>query len=230
MFQNGWLMPGFEYLVLTFLVSILTGFMCYISLRKNGRMTKKYYVICSITILPLLAFWAIMGTASFAYFQDRLIVYAAVGGIGLLFLLSDLWFRNNMFYTFLFSFMAAFIQFSVSMAFEILRESFAWELKMLTGTLVCFYMSLFFSVLFLLLTYLPRREKKRRDKAAVIVPLASILLIGCGVVLNFLELLSGTALWVSDIAVCLLTIASWFLLLSTGMEPVNTTSEAGTRV
>ena len=102
MFQNGWLMPGFEYLVLTFFVSILTGFMCYISLRKNGRMTKKYYVICSITILPLLAFWAIMETASFACFQDRLIVYAAVGGIGLLFLLSDLWFRNNMFYTFLF--------------------------------------------------------------------------------------------------------------------------------
>ena len=148
--------------------------MCYISLRKNGRMTKKYYVICSITTLPLLAFWAIMETASFACFQDRLIVYVAVGGIGLLFLLSDLWFRNNMFYTFLFSFMAAFIQFSVSMAFEVLRESFAWELKMLTGTLAGFYMSLFFSVLFLLLTYLPRREKKRRDKAAVIVPLAFV--------------------------------------------------------
>ena len=114
--------------------------MCYISLRKNGRMTKKYYVICSITILPLLAFWAIMETASFACFQDRLIVYAAVGGIGLLFLLSDLWFRNNMFYTFLFSFMAAFIQFSVSMAFEVLRESFAWELKIFKGTLAGFYM------------------------------------------------------------------------------------------
>ena len=112
----------------------------------------------------------------------------------------------------------------------IIGSIFELHLKDLTNGLLLFYFSLFFSVLFLFLTYLPRRERKRRDKAAVIVPLASVLLIGCGVVLNFSELLSGTALWVSDIAVCLLTIASWFLLLSTGMEPVNTTPEAGTRV
>ena len=110
----------------------------------------------------------------------------------------------------------------------IIGSIFELHLKDFTNVLLQFYFSLFFSVLFLLLAYLPRRERKRRDKAAVIVPLA--LLIGCGVVLNFSELLSGTALWVSDIAVCLLTIASWFLLLSTGMEPVNTTPEAGTRV
>jgi len=72
MFQNGWLMPGFEYLVLTFLVSILTGFMCYISLRKNGRMTKKYYVICSITTFGFLGYY---GNGFFRMFSgppDRL--------------------------------------------------------------------------------------------------------------------------------------------------------------
>lgn len=100
MFQSGFLLQGFEYWILTYLVSIITGFMCYISLRKNSRTSKKFYAICSILVLPFLAFWAVRRTASLAYFQDRLIVYSISGVIGLLLLLSILYYRNNLFYTF----------------------------------------------------------------------------------------------------------------------------------
>ena len=169
MFQSGFLLQGFEYWILTYLVSIITGFMCYISLRKNSCTSKKFYAICSILVLPFLAFWAARRTASFAYFQDRLIVYSIAGVIGLLLLLSILYFRNNLFYTFLLSFMAAFIQLSVSKTFVAFRELFAWEHQALTGVLVGFYMSLFLSVLFLFLTCLPRREKMRQNKKVRIV-------------------------------------------------------------
>ena len=81
MFQSGFLLQGFEYWILTYLVSIITGFMCYISLRKNSRTSKKFYAICSILVLPFLAFWAVRRTASLAYFQDRLIVYSITGVI-----------------------------------------------------------------------------------------------------------------------------------------------------
>ena len=209
-----------------YLVSIITGFMCYISLRKNSRASKKFYAICSILVLPFLAFWAVRRTASLAYFQDRLIVYSIAGVIGLLLLLSILYFRNNLFYTFLLSFMAAFIQLSVSKTFVAFSEIICTEHQALTGVLVGFYMSLFLSVLFLFLTCLPRREKMRQNKKVRIVSLTALVWIGCGVILNFCELLYGTALWIADITVCLLTIASWFLLLSNGTTPDHTTPNA----
>lgn len=226
MFQSGFLLQGFEYWILTYLVSIITGFMCYISLRKNSRASKKFYAICSILVLPFLAFWAVRRTASLAYFQDRLIVYSIAGVIGLLLLLSILYFRNNLFYTFLLSFMAAFIQLSVSKTFVAFSEIICTEHQALTGVLVGFYMSLFLSVLFLFLTCLPRREKMRQNKKVRIVSLTALAGIGCGVILNFCELLYGTALWIADITVCLLTIASWFLLLSNGTTPDHTTPNA----
>lgn len=226
MFQSGFLLQGFEYWILTYLVSIITGFMCYISLRKNSRASKKFYAICSILVLPFLAFWAVRRTASLAYFQDRLIVYSIAGVIGLLLLLSILYFRNNLFYTFLLSFMAAFIQLSVSKTFVAFSEIICTEHQALTGVLVGFYMSLFLSVLFLFLTCLPRREKMRQNKKVRIVSLTALVWIGCSVILNFCELLYGTVLWIADITVCLLTIASWFLLLSNGTTPDHTTPNA----
>ena len=230
MFQGNTILAGIEYIFISYGVVPLTWYFLYISFSSNKSVSKKTYTLCAVVTAIVLASWAFS-------IRDRdsdignSITYLILSVLGVSLLLSVRWLRSNKFYTFLLSFMTCLIYiFCTFFPGFIIGSIFELHLKDFTNVLLQFYFSLFFSVLFLFLTYLPRRERKRRDKAAVIVSLASVLLIGCGVVLHFSELLSGTALWVSDIAVCLLTIASWFLLLSTGMEPVNTTPEAGTRV
>ena len=229
MFQEYTFLPGIGYIYLSYGVFLLTWYFLYISFSSNKFVSKKTYTLCAVVTAIVLISWAF--TLRAAGMVGFSITYLILSVLGVSLLLSVRWLRSNKFYTFLLSFMTCLIYiFCTFFPGFIIGSIFELHLKDFTNVLLQFYFSLFFSVLFLLLTYLPRRERKRRDKAAVIVSLASVLLIGCGVVLNFSELLSGTALWVSDIAVCLLTIASWFLLLSTGMEPVNTTPEAGTRV
>lgn len=225
MFQGNTILAGIEYIFISYGVFLLTWFFLYVSLSSNKFVSKKNYTLCAVVAVIVLISWAFsIRDSDIGRYS---ITYLILSALGVSLLLSVRWLRSNKFYTFLLSFMTCLIYiFCILFPGFIIGSIFELHLKDLTNGLLLFYFSLFFSVLFLFLTYLPRREKKRRDKAAVIVSLASVLLIGCGVVLNFSELLSGTALWVSDIAVCLLTIASWFLLLSTGMEPAHTAPEA----
>ena len=209
------ILAGSAYIFISYIVFLLTWFFLYFSLSRNNFISKKSYILCSIISAIMLIIWSfVIKDSDIGKYP---VTYLIIGMLIISLPLSGLWLRGNKFYTFLLSFIMCII-YVLCIVFVLFLSGrhFEFYLSGLTNGLIFFYMSVFFGILILFLSYLPRRTNARLDRAAVIVSVFAMAFILGDVVLNFVRPLHDTPLLVSDIAVCTLTAASYILLLFAG--------------
>ena len=204
------LFAALAYAVLNLMISPLTALWLYVSLLRNKIALKKAYIVCAVSELPLIIFWAMYVAASI------MTIYIILGLVVLLILLSSIWLRGKGFFAALRAIMAGAIQCFIAIPLDSLSDFFKWDFSQLTIAVIGFYLAMLLGVLMFFLSYLPRRGNARLDRAAVIVSVFSMAFILGDVILNFVRPLHGTPMLVSDIAVCTLTAASYLLLLFAG--------------
>ena len=124
------LFAALAYAVLNLMISPLTALWLYVSLLRNKIVLKKAYIVCAVSELPLIIFWAMYVAASI------MTIYIILGLVVLLILLSSIWLRGKGFFAALRAIMAGAIQSFIAIPVDFLSVFFKWELGHLTTAFI----------------------------------------------------------------------------------------------